>query len=240
MTSRPPPRIPVIATAASQAIIDHPSFHHALDNWRARGMKIVVVVPRSAKLTEPTGIRIIRHTSEEPMLVDVIGWAARSIDSLHPYAVICDPLVVMSRGIMRAFEPAFVARHNLGNAWACTSTARILNARGDPEADEERYLQWFACAANTTRMMLTSSAGPIESNVPFTPAIWSGVVAGWLQRRVTEARYHNISDLRAVGSAMPVPAELPDVIGYEQWTGNAPTRRYPEMTPPKPVPLPAA
>jgi hypothetical protein len=216
-------KFPVLVTAATQAVLDDPAWPRVLENWKQRVERVRVLIPASARVDDKHMV-YVRQKGEVISLADVVAVVNQSIDQQHPQAVVCDPLVVFQSASLQMLAPAFIQAHNLGAAWVATGNALRIDGNGQGEALEEECLRWFCGGSNVWSVL----AQYVDKAVPFTSAIWSGYLAGMVQRKVGEPRYFDITSQKAVGTAMPPVGDY-DPTGFAYFATNTPTRSYREL-----------
>lgn len=215
------PRIPIVVTAATASVLKSPLFPQVLEHWREIVSKIVVVIPQACDVPRIQKVRFVQVSRNTPSLGDVVMEVVRAIDAMQKTAAVVDPFTVFKWDVFQMFTIA--EQRQLSLSWMATShPVRLLNF-DTPTVLDESMLTFF-CAQESIWSFLANRNLP--EHVPFISPAWSGWLASWASKHVHAHKYHDISDLRAVGILEDAPIEAVSLDGLGMLTFNPPARNY--------------
>lgn len=214
-------RLPIIATAATKAVLESPLFPQILEHWTEIGSRIVVVVPRGVPTPKIPKIRFVQLNTDLPTLGDVIHVVNESLDYVLNKACIVDPFTVFKFDVFQMF--AIAERRQLSLSWMATSHPVTLKTYDEPIGLDETQLTFF-CAGESIWSFIENRELP--DHVPFISPAWSGWLAHWASLHIHTHKYHDISDLRAIGILADAPSEEVNFDGLGPLTFNPPKRNY--------------
>lgn len=217
------PRIPVIATGATRAVLQHPAFPQVLDNWKEVAGRIIVVTPQGVQCPEIKKVRFQQISRDIPSLGDVVQEMTRGMDYVANRAALVDPFTVLKWDVFQM--DAIAERRHLSLSWMATSHPMRLADFDTPTGMDETRLAFF-CAPESIWSFLVTRFLEDAQNVPFISPAWSGWMGHWSTQHVHTHKYHDLSDLGAVGVLEDVPEEEVSLEGIGKLTFNAPIRNY--------------
>lgn len=204
-------KIQSFATAATADELANPAFPVCLESWRPLAGAITVVIPANVEPPDIKKVRFVKSSDTSLRLADVIKYG---IDTRNGYAqdmMVLDPLCYVREEILYGYDIA-VKRH-MGQAWMATGQCVMLDSieseGGEWGTDALRYF-W----ATQTIWGHISKALELQPNTPFQSPTWGGYIGNWAvtgRPMMDRARYHNVTDLRAV-ACLAKPAKA--VEGY--------------------------
>lgn len=214
-------RLPIIATAATKEVLEHPTFPKVLKHWSEIGSRIIVIVPRGTPTPQIRKIRYIQVNSDVPTLGDVIHNVNEALDYVLNKACVVDPFTVFKYNVFRMFEIA--ERRSLSLAWMATAHPVKLVTYDEPIGIDETQLSFF-CAGESIWSFIENRELP--DHVPFISPAWSGWLGHWATLHVHTHKYHDLTDLRAIGMFEDIPSEEVSMDGLGPLTFNPPIRNY--------------
>lgn len=217
------PRIPILATAATRAVLAHELFPQMLEHWQEVAGRIVIVIPRGTTPPAVKKVRYVQVPAEIPTLGHVVQEMTRAIDAVQKIGAIVDPFTVLRYDIFKMFQIS--DRRQLSLSWMATSLPVRLVDFDTPTGIDETQLTFF-CAPESIWNFLVSRHLENAMRVPFLRPAWSGWLATWATQHVHTHKYHDISDLRAVGLFEDIPEEEVNLDGIGKLTFNPPVRNY--------------
>jgi len=215
------PKFPILATAATRAVLESPRFPEVLEHWRELCNRIIVVIPQGVDAPQISKIRFIQVSRNTPSLGDVVTAAINGTDYVLNTMAIVDPFTVFRWNIFEIFELA--NRRQLSLSWMATAhPVRLLNY-DTPTGIDETQLSFF-CATQSIWQFMANRQLP--EHVPFIAPAWSGWLAYWATQHVHTHKYHDVTDLKAVGLLENIPIEDVSLEGLGKLTFNPPPRNY--------------
>ena len=212
---------PAMLTGATQAHLSDPHFPEFAARWVERIARVMVVVPKNAKVQELRGIRYLRSRSNELTLNEVLSLGLHYVDATVPL-ILQDPLVVTGAAALSVFGIA--EQRYLGKAWVAASSALVLDDTGrQGDHVESVGIRWF-CGSRNCLVQIHKHLNP---NIPFVWPLWSGIIAYGATRHVLKARYHDITSLIAIGCRTDQdPTEPVESTGFGLTVFNPPRQSY--------------
>jgi hypothetical protein len=214
-------RIPLLASAATKTVLEDPLFSQVLEHWREIAGRIIVVVPKGVKCPEVKKIRYQQVPSDVPTLGDVITQVSANLDYVVNRAAIVEPYSVFKWDLSRIDE--ITERRQLSLSWMATAHPVRLADFDTPTGIDETCLSFFMAPESIWNFIVNRE---IPDYVPFIAPAWSGWLANWSSHHVHTHKYHDISDLRAIGLLEDAPIEEVSLDGLGPLTFNAPIRNY--------------
>lgn len=217
------PRVPILATAATKAVLEHELFPKVMEHWREIAGRIIVVIPQNVETPEIRKIRFVQVPVAVPSLGHVLGSVIDAMSYAQAVAALADPFTVFRWDVFRIFEIA--TRRQLSKSWMATAHAVRLMDFDTPLGLDETRLDFFCGAESIWRFMQQRFAEKIAS-VPFQQPAWSGWLANWSTQHVHGHKYHDVTDLHAIARFDDAPEEDPNLEGIGKLTFNPPPRNY--------------
>lgn len=215
------PKFPIIVTGATRAVLESPLFTEVLEHWADVANRIVVVIPQGVNAPAVRKIRFTQVGRNTPTLADVVGTGLASTDYVLNTIAVVDPFTVFRWDVFQIFEIA--KRRQLSLSWMATShPVRLLNYDTPTTIDESKLS--FFCATESIWQFMMNRTPP--ENVPFIDPAWSGWIGHWASQHVHTHKYHDITDLKAVGLLEDIPIEPVSLEGLGKLTFNPPIRNY--------------
>jgi len=215
------PKFPLIATAATKTVVDSPLFTHILDHWGEIAGRVVIVIPENVVPPPHRKVRFKQVSRSVPMLGDVISEVIKASDYTTKVAAIVDPFVAFKWDIFGIFPIA--EQRQLSLSWCAAAHAVRLIDFDTPNGMDESVLSFF-CATETIWQFM--AARELPEHVPFISPAWNGWLATWMTKHVHEHKYHDVTDLRAVGRFEDAPTETVGTEGLGPLTFNAPKKNH--------------
>jgi hypothetical protein len=215
------PKFPILATGATRTVLESPLFPQVLEHWSEIANRIVVVIPQGVEAPAVRKVRFIQVGRNTPMLSDVIKAVIDATDYVLSTAAIVDPFTVFKWDVFQIFELA--KRRQLSLSWMATAHPIRLMSFDEPTGLDETQLSFF-CASESIWNFMANRKPP--EHVPFISPAWSGWLARWSSQHVHTHKYHDVTDLKAIGLLEDAPSETVALEGLGPLTFNAPLRNY--------------
>jgi hypothetical protein len=215
------PKFPILATGATRAVLASPLFIEVLEHWKELANRIVVVIPQGVDAPQISKVRFVQVSRNNPTLAHVLAAVIDSTDYVLNVAAIVDPFTVFRWDAFQMFEIA--KRRQLSLSWMATShPVRLLNF-DTPTTIDEMQLSFF-CATESIWRFMQNRHNP--EHVPFISPAWSGWIGYWASQHVHAHKYHDLTDLKAIGLLEDIPVEEVSLEGLGKLTFNPPMRNY--------------
>ena len=215
------PKFPILVTGATRAVLASPLFIQVLEHWVELASRIVVVIPQGSTPPPIRKVRFVQVSKNIPMLSDVVQAVIDATDYVLSTAAIVDPFTVFKWDVFQIFELA--KRRQLSLSWMATAHPIRLMSFDEPTGLDETQLSFF-CAPESIWQFMNNRKPP--EHVPFISPAWSGWLARWSSQHVHTHKYHDVTDLKAIGVLEDAPVEDVALDGIGQLTFNPPPRNY--------------
>jgi hypothetical protein len=215
------PKFPLIATAATRAVLESPIFPQVLEHWAEVANRVIVVIPQGAQAPAVRKVRFMQVSRNIPSLGDVVTEVNKGMDYVVNNAAIVDPFTVFKWDAFQIFEIG--KRRQLSLSWVATAHPVRLIDFDTPTGVDETQLSFF-CGAESIWAFLNNREPP--EHVPFVSPAWSGWLAHWCSQHVHTHKYHDVTDLKAIGLLEDIPVEEVSLEGIGKLTFNPPMRNY--------------
>lgn len=217
------PKIPLVATAATKTVIESPLFMEVLEHWREVVGRTVVVIPKDVDPPKVGKVRWHQVNTDTPTFRQVVEQLVDNSDYVTNVAAIVDPFTVFRWDVFKMFDIA--ERRKLSLSWMATAhPVKLLDY--DTENGIDDSLLTFFCAPSGIWDFMNKRFREEDVEVPFVTPAWCGWLATWSTRHVHTHKYHDITDLKAVGRLEDAPAETVGLEGLGPLTFNPPIRNY--------------
>lgn len=217
------PRLPMIATAATSTVLAEPLFARIVEHWREIAARIVVIIPAGSSAPDVKKIRFKSVNRTVPTLGDVVEEMIASMDVLVNVAAIADPFTALRWDVFKMFEIA--ENRHLSRSWMATAHPMRLIDFDTNTGVDETFLSFF-CAPQSIWQFMFQRHLEEAAAVPFITPAWSGWLAHWSSQHVHGHKYHDITDLHAIGRYESAPVEQVGLNGIGKLTFNPPVRNY--------------